>query len=114
MDMEFAARLKTVPDSAFLVWHPTLSYFARDYDLRQVSLDNGKEPTVGDLRARIDMARKSGAEVLFLQPQIDSRQASELLKGLDVKKVTINPMSKHLDEELTKIVDALAPPVKQK
>lgn len=114
MDMEFAARLQSVPDSAFLVWHPTLSYFARDYDLRQVSLDNGKEPTVGDLRARIDMARKSGAEVLFLQPQIDSRQACELLKGLDVKKVTINPMSKHLDEELTKIVDALAPPVKQK
>ena len=114
MDMEFTARLKSVPDSAFLVWHPTLSYFARDYGLRQVSLDNGKEPTVGDLRVRIDMARKSGAEVLFLQPQIDSRQASELLKGLDVKKVTINPMSKHLDEELTKIVDALAPPVKQK
>lgn len=111
MDQAFSARLKAVAaaDTVFLVWHPTLSYFARDYGLRQVSLDNGKEPTVMDLRAHLDTARRSGAKVLFLQPQIDGRQASELLKSLNVKKVSFNPMGEKWDEELGKVVEALAP-----
>lgn len=113
MDQAFSSRLQAASDSVFLVWHPTMSYLARDYGLHQVSLDNGKEPTVTNLREHIDMAHKSGASVLFIQPQIDSRQASELLSELDVKKVNVNPMSFKWEEELNKIVDALAPPVKK-
>ncbi|MDO4512217.1 MAG: zinc ABC transporter substrate-binding protein [Bacteroidales bacterium] len=109
MDQEFTSRFQASADSVFLVWHPTLSYLARDYGLTQVSLDNGKEPTVNNLRSHLDLARQSGAKVLFIQPQIDSRQASELLSSLDVKKVNFNPMSSKWDEELYKFVDALAP-----
>ncbi len=115
MDQEFTARLQSAgADTVFLVWHPTMSYFARDYGLCQVSLDNGKEPTAVDLRAHLDTARNSGAKVLFLQPQIDSRQASELLKSLDVRKVNVNPMSEHWADELRKVVDALVPSVRKK
>lgn len=109
MDEEFDARLKALPHKAFLVWHPTMSYLARDYGLRQVSLDNGKEPTASDLRSRLDLAQKSGADVLFLQPQIDSRQASELLNELNVKKVTVNPMAEQWEQQIRTVIDALAP-----
>lgn len=109
MDEEFAARLKALPHKAILVWHPTMSYLARDYGLRQVSLDNGKEPTASDLRSRLDLAQKSGADVLFLQPQIDSRQASELLNELNVKKVTVNPMAEQWEQQIRTVIDALAP-----
>lgn len=114
MDEEFAARLKALPHKAILVWHPTMSYLARDYGLRQVSLDNGKEPTASDLRSRLDLAQKSGADVLFLQPQIDSRQASELLNELNVKKVTVNPMAEQWEQQIRTVIDALAPASAQK
>ena len=109
MDRNFTSRLQQAPHSSFLVWHPTFSYFARDYQLKQISLDDGKEPTVTALRNRLDLARKSGAEVLFLQPQIDGRQAATLLRDLNVQKITINPLSMKWNEELTKMVDAIAP-----
>ena len=33
---------------SFVVWHPSLSYFARDYGLEQISLEyDGKEVPVG-------------------------------------------------------------------
>lgn len=114
LDEEFAARLKSSPHKAFLVWHPTMSYLARDYGLRQVSLDNGKEPTASDLRLRLDLAQKSGAEVLFLQPQIDSRQACELLNELNVKKVIVNPMAEQWKQQMRAVLDALAPASAQK
>ena len=109
MDRNFTSRLQQAQHSSFLVWHPTFSYFARDYQLKQISLDDGKEPTVTALRNRLDLARKSGAEVLFLQPQIDGRQAATLLRDLNVEKITINPLSMKWNEELTKMVDAIAP-----
>lgn len=109
MDRNFTARLQQAPHQSFLVWHPTFSYFARDYQLKQISLDDGKEPTVNALRSRLDMAHKSGAEVLLLQPQIDGRQAATLLRDLNVEKVAINPLSTKWNEEMTKIVNAIAP-----
>ena len=108
MDRNFTSRLQQAQHSSFLVWHPTFSYFARDYQLKQIALDDGKEPTVTALRNRLDLARKSGAEVLFLQPQIDGRQAATLLRDLNVEKITINPLSMKWNEELTKMVDAIA------
>ena len=38
-------------DTTFLIYHPALSYFARDYGLRQISIeDGGKEPSPAQLK----------------------------------------------------------------
>lgn len=107
MDRQFTEQVKKADHTSFLVWHPTLSYLARDYQLQQISLDDGKEPTINALRSRLDLARKSGAQVLLLQPQIDSRQAATLLQELNVEKVEINPMSQHWAEEMKRMMDAI-------
>lgn len=42
-------------DHAFMIYHPALSYFARDYGLHQIPIEaGGKEPSPAHLKALID------------------------------------------------------------
>ncbi len=108
LDRHIARQLAPVKGSTFIDWHPTLSYFARDYGLHQLSLDNGKEPSALDLARRIDLARNSGARVIFVQRQFDSRAATAVNKEIGCTTVEINPMSGDWAGEMSRIARALA------
>lgn len=109
LDSRIKSQLAGKQGSAFLVWHPSLSYFARDYGLRQVSLEyEGKEIPIDKLKQNIDAARESGAHVLFVQREFDSRQAETIGEELGVKMVKINPMSYNWETELENIANAIA------
>ncbi|MBD5323138.1 MAG: zinc ABC transporter substrate-binding protein [Duncaniella sp.] len=95
---------------SFMVWHPSLSYFARDYGLNQVVVGNAehKDNSVNDLRGAIDHARETGARIFFFQKDIDSRQVSAINSELQSDEVNINPLSYQWEEEIIRIADALA------
>lgn len=95
------------PRPAFIVWHPSLSYFARDYNLHQISLsDAGKEASVKGLTASIDKAKESNAAVCFYQQEFDSAKARTLSNEIGAKIVEINPMNKEWEDEMQKLYDA--------
>ncbi len=109
LDNSIKERLEPHKGEAFIVWHPSLSYFARDYGLRQISLSpEGKEASVTMMQAAIEQAKKAGAKVLFFQKDIDSRQATSANEYIEAKLVNINPLSYNWEEEITAIVDALS------
>ena len=108
LDAELRQQLAPVAGQSFLVWHPSLSYFARDYGLNQISLEHeGKEAPVGEMKAKIDEARLSGATVLFFQKEFDSRQISTINQQIGATMVTINPMSHDWEKEMRSIANAL-------
>ena len=44
IDRTIKSRLDSIPVKSFLVWHPSLSYYARDYGLEQISIGSeGRE-----------------------------------------------------------------------
>lgn len=109
--LDNAIRVKLEPHKgeSFIVWHPSLSYFARDYGLNQISLSpEGKEASVTMMQSAIEHAREAGAKVLFFQKEIDSRQAEVANGQIDAELVTINPLSYNWVEEITAITDAIA------
>lgn len=97
--------------ATFMVWHPSLSYFARDYGLTQISLGvEGREPSVADLQRLISRARESGVKVFLNQRDFDRNQAAVLISGLK-DKVTVtefSPLSYDFDTQLTNIANAIA------
>lgn len=95
---------------AFAIWHPSLSYFARDYGLNQVIVGNAenKDNSVNDLRTAIDSARSTGARIFFFQKDIDSRQVSAINSELQSDEVNINPLSYQWEDEIIRIADAIA------
>lgn len=55
----------------FMIYHPALTYLARDYGLTQISLENeGKEPAVEHVKRMVDTARKSKDQAIVLPKTI--------------------------------------------
>lgn len=109
LDKELHAQLDSISCRSFIVWHPSLSYFARDYGLQQISMEyEGKEAPIGKLKSEIDAAKKSGAKIFFYQKEFDSRQISTVSSEIGSKMVTINPMNYEWDVEMKNIANALA------
>ena len=95
-------------DSTFLIYHPALSYFARDYGLRQLSIEEGgKEPSPAQLKALIETCRKEHAHTIFVQQEFDQRNAQLIADELGVKIVPINPLSYDWAEEMVRVALAL-------
>ena len=95
-------------DSTFLIYHPALSYFARDYGLKQISIeDNGKHPSPASLKTLIDTCRKEGVRVIFVQQEFDQHNAQLIASELGIEIVPINPLSYHWAEEMIRIAEAL-------
>ena len=94
---------------SFLIYHPALSYFARDYGLHQISIEEeGKEPSPSALQRLIRQCREQGVEVIFVQQEFDVRNAQLIADELGVEVIPINPLSYEWREEMIGVARALA------
>ena len=109
LDARLMSMLAPKKGTAFLVWHPSLSYFARDYGLSQISVgQEGKETSVQQLQAKIDEAKAHSANVFFYQKEFDNRQAEVVNGQIGAEMVIINPLNYQWNHEMLIIADAIA------
>lgn len=73
LDNALAAKLAPHAGEAFMVWHPSLSYFARDYGLVQIPAGNAdnKEVAITALKESIDHADEHQVRIFFYQKDFD-------------------------------------------
>ncbi len=96
-------------DSAFMIYHPALSYYARDYGLLQIPIEKGgKEPSPAYLRHLIRQAREHGVRVVFVQPEFDMRNAQLIADETKTKIVPINPLNYDWQNEMITLSKALS------
>jgi ABC-type metal ion transport system, periplasmic component/surface adhesin len=94
---------------AFIIYHPTLSYFARDYGLTQYSIEtDGKEPSPELLKNIIQTAKEKNIQTIFIQQEFDQKNAETIAKETGSRLVVINPLSYDWEEEMIKIAQALS------
>ena len=95
LDSEIAESLSEVENRRFIVFHPAWGYFARDYDLIQIAVEqDGKEPDI-DYRIRlIEEAREHDIRVVFLSPQYPTKSADVIAREIDGRIVIIDPLAK--------------------
>ncbi len=111
LDKAFARRLEGVSPRTFMVWHPSLSYFARDYGLEQLAVSSeSKETSMGQMRGIIDGARADSVKVFFYQTEYDSRQAKAINSGVGSRLVPVSPQAYEWEDQLKSVVDALTRP----
>lgn len=110
-DAEVARRLLPCRGRSFLVWHPSLSYFARDYGLRQITLgEEHKEIPLNLMRSRIDKVVADSASVFFYQKEFDPRQARVVTDATGLRPVEISPLSPDIISTITTAADAFTKP----
>lgn len=109
LDRDFSERIGSIPgNKAFAIWHPSLSYLARDYGLEQIAVGfENKEMPASTLRKVIEEARNDSVRVFFFQNEFDSRQAETLNNELGTELIIINPMDYEWEQQLERIVSAL-------
>lgn len=107
-DAEIKSILSQGADSVFMIYHPALSYFARDYGLKQIPIEkDGKEPSPAYLKELIDISRREKVNVIFVQPEFTLRNAELISKETKTKIISINPLDYNWQEEMIKIAKAL-------
>lgn len=90
----------------FLIFHPALTYLARDYGLEQVSIEHeGKEPSPAQLSRLISEARAGEIPVIFIQEEYDKRNAELVAAETGAELVRINPLSYDWVKEMNHLMD---------
>lgn len=101
--------LAEAPGKAFVIYHPSLSYFANEYGLKQYSIEmHGKSPGPQQIAKLIGQAKKDNVKVVFIQEEFDEKNAETIAKELGAEIVRINPMSYDWSDEMIKIAKAIA------
>ena len=109
LDGVFADKLANINNRHFLVWHPSLSYFARDYDLKQIAVGSEmKEASAEHLGKLLEIAKANKVNTFIYQCELDTRHVDLISASLDAKVLPFNGLDYNWESELTKIVDGLS------
>lgn len=102
-ELAFSAHGKT-----FLIYHPNLAYLARDYGLKEVSVENeGKEPTPSRLKELIDLVISDSLKVILIQREYDTKNAKVIADETSAKIEIIDPLSGDWLKSTTDIIEIL-------
>jgi zinc transport system substrate-binding protein len=105
---KITSRLKNLESRSFLIYHPALTYFAKDYGLNQVPVQiEGKAPSSKYMKTIIEKAKKKDIKVIVVQQQFDIQKANTIAKEIDGKAITINPLNYNWEEEMMNIATNL-------
>ena len=108
LDQELNVKFARLQNRKFLIFHPALTYFARDYSLVQVPMEvEGKEPSPKYMSELVKHSRKDRIRVVFIQKEFDLENAQQLAKELDGEVVQIDPLSEHWEAQIREIADKI-------
>jgi len=98
----------------FIVYHPALTYLARDYHLEQYAIEQeGISSSPAHLTDIINIAMQNGIHTIFIEKQFDSDIAQTLSEEIDGTLVTIDPLAydwfRNMDTISTSLFNALNP-----
>lgn len=95
-------------DKAFMIYHPALTYIARDYNMTQMEIEkDGNAPTPQTYMEQIEKAKAKKADVVFVQEGYDIEKAEKASKMLDAKVVMFTPEGYDWKGTMETIINAL-------
>jgi len=105
---ELKEKLKDYQNRKFIVFHPSLSYFAREYGLEQFSLESGgKEPTPQHLKNVVDMAHNENIKIIYIQSEFDREHARVFAEEIGGKIIQVWPLNPEWADNLRQMTDVL-------
>lgn len=93
LDMHIQKSFAGFEGAKFFIFHPALSYFARDYGLVQVSFEEeGKSPSAKHLKSVMKQANAEGMRTIFIQREFDINIAQTAAADIKGEVVVIDPL----------------------
>ncbi len=108
LDYKIDSILENLPSRKFMIFHPSLAYFAKDYNLIQIPIEfEGKEPAPARLKDAVAAAKSSGIHVIFIQKEFDAENAKIIANEIQGKVAQIDPLSADWEENLIQIAQSI-------
>ena len=109
LDAKIKDTLKDLEIRTFIAYHPAFGYFADDYGLEMIALEEeGKDAAPQTFESIVDIAKEKGIKAIFYQAEVDSRQADTFAREIGGKTEQIAPLAPDYIENLEKIADTFA------
>lgn len=89
---------------AIMIYHPAFTYFARDYGIEQISVEqDGKEPSPRQLTALVERARQHNISKVLIQPQYSKDKLRALATECGAEIVEVDPLSEDIIAEIERV-----------
>jgi zinc transport system substrate-binding protein len=104
LDQQIKQNLTGIENRQFIVFHPAWGYFARDYDLEQVSIEvGGQEPSAAELGEIVKEAQAENIKVIFAQPEFSTKSAETIAQEIDGQVLLITPLAPDWSNNLLQV-----------
>ncbi len=85
----------------FMVFHPSWGYFAKEYNLTQISIEiAGKNPKPKELKHLIEEAKENKVSVIFTSPEFSDAIAKQIANELQIPVKKVSPLSLYWSKNL--------------
>lgn len=93
IDAEVRGILEHAAVKTYVVYHPSWTYFAKDYGLTLLVIEqDGKAPSSKHLREVMAEAKAAGVRKVISEPQYDKRSAQAVAKDIGASTAIISPL----------------------
>lgn len=92
----------------FVIYHPILTYFARDYKLEQLAIEEeGREPSAAQLQSLIEKAKREHIKYCLIQAEFANRNTKTFISESHTKPFEINPLQGNWDRAMAEVARVL-------
>ncbi len=101
--------LDTLSFRGFMVFHPAWGYFADEFGLFQVPVENaGSDPSPGEMAMLVDFAVSHGISTIFVSPQFNTSPAKAIAAEIGAEIAYIDPLAPDWSDNLGRVAEAIA------
>lgn len=106
---KYLSTIKGEKLKSFVIYHPTLTYFAKENGLKQYVIEEeGREPSITQLKELIQRAKSEDINIIFVQKEFSNRNIQVFIDATLSKAVEINPLSYDWEGQMLLITKEIA------
>lgn len=110
LHQEISGQLEGLENRKFMIYHPALTYYAREFGLEQIPLEiEGKSPSPSHLKEMTDLAIRNQVSRIFIQKQFDRKNAEILARETGAKIIQFDPLDLRWGTQMRYIAEQLNP-----
>ncbi|MCK4672280.1 MAG: zinc ABC transporter substrate-binding protein, partial [Candidatus Aegiribacteria sp.] len=103
------AMLDPMRGSCFMVFHPAWGYFADEFNLVQIPVEeSGNDPSPGEMSRLVDFAKDQNVQAIFVSPQFSTSSAEAIASEVNARIIYIDPLAENWNANLIHVAEELA------
>ena len=109
LDRYIRNQLSNMKNRYLIVSHPSWGYFAKNYNLKQLSIEqDGSEIRAKELSMLVEFAKSENIKTIYIQKQVNNASARILAKEINASLVELDPLAENYIENMQQVANEIA------